>query len=477
MNDEITHLSEPNKILTQAEELASADSICDRFFQRVDWLSFWLTTVLVLAGYLFTLAPDVTLEKSGLYSTGAMYAGVAHPSGYPVWTIYAWVFTKLPPFSNIAWRVGVSTAVAGAVTCGIIALMVSRGGMLIIEGISGFKRIELREEIQLRIVCGCIAGLALGFDGAFWDVAVIVDVWPFTVLLLTLTICLLMRWMYSPAQRRYLYAACFVYGLTLTNSQALLTVAFGLQIFIMFGDWELGREIFFVNCMLLLALIVSEWWGYMYFMDTVTVNLRAYYVSIGIGSGVLCLGLIIWTRKFLTRWKAALICMLMIFLALLMYFYMPIASMTNPPVNWGYARTGEGFFHALTRGQYERPFPTDSLGRYMEQIRMYGEIAASEFGLVYLFLALIPFCLLHKMRVSERKWMLSLLAVYLCLAFLMLALLNPFTDKGGREMVKTFLTASHVVLAIWTGCGLILLGSWITKPAIKPSAPALSSPL
>src|SRR5713226_5386276 len=31
------------------------------FFQRTDWLSFALTTGLVLAVYLFTLAPEVTL--------------------------------------------------------------------------------------------------------------------------------------------------------------------------------------------------------------------------------------------------------------------------------------------------------------------------------------------------------------------------------------------------------------------------------
>jgi len=102
-------------------------------FQRTDWLSFGATTVLVLLVYLFTLAPDVGLDNSGVWSTAAAYGGVSSPPGYPLWTLWAWVFTKLLPFSNIVWRVAVSSAVAGALACGMIALMVSRGGMALIR--------------------------------------------------------------------------------------------------------------------------------------------------------------------------------------------------------------------------------------------------------------------------------------------------------------------------------------------------------
>src|SRR5262245_49104430 len=96
-------------------------------FRAIDWWAFGLTTLLVLIGYALTIAPDVTLEDSGELATGSMYAGVPHPPGYPVWTIYTWFFTKILPFSNIAWRVAMASAVAGAVACGLIALVVSRG--------------------------------------------------------------------------------------------------------------------------------------------------------------------------------------------------------------------------------------------------------------------------------------------------------------------------------------------------------------
>src|SRR6185436_18966098 len=138
-----------------------------KLFSRTDWLSFWATTLVALIVYLCTIAPDVTLGWSGIYATGAAYGGVTISPGYPVWTIYGWLFTKLLPFSNIAWRLAVSSAVAGALTCGLIALMVSRGGLLIVEGLHGFKRLDPKNENLLRIVCGVVAGLGFGFDRSF----------------------------------------------------------------------------------------------------------------------------------------------------------------------------------------------------------------------------------------------------------------------------------------------------------------------
>jgi hypothetical protein len=435
------------------------------FFQRADWFTFALTTALVLAGYLWTLSPDVTLDRSGAYATGAMYAGGMPPSGYPLWVIYAWLFTKLLPFSNIAWRVSVSTAFAGALTCGLIALMVSRAGSLILDGLSSSRRLNPVDETRLRVVCGCIAGMAFGFDNAFWNLAVIVEVWPLSLLLLSLVLVLLMRWFYAPTRRRYLYAAAFMYGLTLTNSEALLTAAFGLQLFILFGDRELGRDLFFANILLLLAPFGAEKWGHIDLDHSLLANLRERYMAIAIASGLLCLGVILRTRKFLTRWLSASLTVLMVFVGLLIFLYLPISSMTTPPVNWGYARTLEGFFHVLNRGQYPVSYPMCNLNQFTDQLQFYFQVASDDFGLLYLLAALLPFSLLYWMRSAERKWLLGTLGIYLCLSFLMLDLLNPPTDyRGGRDLFKIFFTASHIILALWAGLGLILLGSWLNRP-------------
>jgi hypothetical protein len=129
------------------------------------------------------MAPDVTLGFSGIFATGAAYAGVAHPPGFPVWTLYSWLFVKLLPVSNIAWRVAVGSAVAAAMASGLVALMVSRGGKMLLESTLRLARSNPTEQQQLRFVCGCVAGMALAFSGPVWRKAVVADFWALSVFL------------------------------------------------------------------------------------------------------------------------------------------------------------------------------------------------------------------------------------------------------------------------------------------------------
>src|SRR5258708_37350316 len=61
-------------------------------FRKIDWVTFGVTTVLVFIGYFLTLSPDLTLQDSGELATGSFYAGVPHPPGYPLWTVFTWLF-------------------------------------------------------------------------------------------------------------------------------------------------------------------------------------------------------------------------------------------------------------------------------------------------------------------------------------------------------------------------------------------------
>src|SRR5260221_1685108 len=109
------------------------------FFRRVGWRAFLLAFACVWIGYYLTLAPEVTLEDSGDLATGSFYAGIPHPPGYPVWTIYTWLWTVLLPIKNIAWRVALAEATGGALATGLLGLLVSRGSSLLIEGIEELK--------------------------------------------------------------------------------------------------------------------------------------------------------------------------------------------------------------------------------------------------------------------------------------------------------------------------------------------------
>jgi hypothetical protein len=430
-------------------------------------MSFGATTLLALVVYLLTLGPSVGLDNSGVWSTVAAYGGVSSPPGYPLWTMWSWAFTKLLPFSNVAWRVAVSSAVAGALACGLIALMVSRVGAAILEQMPDHQRLKPEEEKWLRAVCGYTAGMVFGLNGAFWPQAVMIAVWPLSILLLCLVLCLFLRWNFQPEKRRYLYATALVYGLLLTNSQIEFAFAPAIPFLVMFGNQKMGRGMFLVASILFLAGLLGIWLGHF-------PRLRGgggqffIFILLGVITCLMGVGLVIKAQQTFSEWKAILICSGFLLVGLLPYFYLPIASMTNPPVNWGYPRTVEGFFHVLTRGQYEHMNPTADVGLFLEQVRLYFVMAGKEFGWPYLLLCLIPFCFLHRMAAPGRRWILGLLPAYVCLAFLMLAVLNPSVDRQSQELDKVYFSASYILLALWLGYGLIILGAWMARPGKQP---------
>ncbi|HXT42042.1 MAG TPA: DUF2723 domain-containing protein [Candidatus Angelobacter sp.] len=457
--------STPKEGFCQASESVRGTLEKTRFFERSDWLSFGATAALVLSVYLFTLAPDVTLGSSGAFSVGAMYAGVPVPPGYPLWTIYAHFFTLLP-FSSVAWRAGLSSAIAGALTCGVIALMASRGGPALIEAISQPGKLRQGEIRALRVVSSCVAGMAFGFDGAFWRTAVVADPGPLRMLLFAIVLCLLMRWVHVPSRRRSLYGASFVYGLAFTNSQMLLAAAPGLQLMVVFGHRKLIRDICMVNAVLFIACLMALRAGYLeasHDRGGKTNIFGILFFVVGVGSIVTCMAMIAGTRRLFTEWKTILNCGVMILLGLTVYLYEPVASMTNPPINWAYPRTPDGFLHLVTRGQFERLHPTSHLAGLVKQLQMCAEITVAEFGLLYVLVALVPFYYLRRLDAYGRRWMMGLLAVYVSLALFIPLVLNPPRDARGREHFMVSYSASHLVLAVWTGYGLVALGALFTS--------------
>ena len=150
----------------------SAPAPVPPLFRKLDWLALAITFGVVWTVYLLTLAPELTLEDSGELVTGAFYAGIPHPPGYPVWTIYSWLWTALLPIGNMAWRVSVGQAFSGAMACGLLALMVSRGSSMFMEGIEELKGMTGKWESAICLVSAVAAGLLLGLDGFMWKESV-----------------------------------------------------------------------------------------------------------------------------------------------------------------------------------------------------------------------------------------------------------------------------------------------------------------
>ena len=133
--------------------------------------------------------------------------------------------------------------------------------------------------------------------------------------------------------------------------------------------------------------------------------------------------------------------------------------MTDPPMQWGYPRTVEGFWHAISRGQYDKAHPTDIFHdpkHFIMQLGLLVSGIAEEFNWLVLVLALIPLFFFLKMQKRERAWIIGVTSIYLCVGVLLVILMNPGDDKMSVDLHKVFFTTSHGVVAILVGYGLAL---------------------
>jgi tetratricopeptide (TPR) repeat protein len=434
-------------------------------FRPIDWWTLLVAFAIVWIVYFLTLAPQVTLEDSGELTTASYWAGIPHPPGYPFWTIYTWLWTVLVPFGNIAWRVQLAEASTAAMACGVLAFMVSRGSSMLMEGIEELKGMTGKWEGAICMVSGVTAGLLMGFGSSMWFESVAINrISPFGVPWLMLVLVCMLRWIYAPHQRRYLYAAMFFFGICATIHQTLTLAAMGIEIGIAMCQVRLGRDLFLVNSLVWIGGLLAKSAHLLPQLDAANPMILTIFNAVGIASIVACVWLSIKTASIGTEWKAVILMGLLWLVGAGFYFYEPLAGMTNPPMEWGYPRTVAGFFEALSRGQYNKIDPTDIFKdphHFFIELGMLVEGMADAFSWVYMFFALLPLLFLFKMQKRERAWIVLVAGLYPFLGVLLSICLNPSTDRQSADLVKTFFIASHTIVAIMIGYGLALTAAYM----------------
>ena len=415
--------------------------------------------------YFICLAPQVTLEDSGELCTASYYAGIPHPPGYPFWTIYTWLWTVLVPFKNIAWRVALAEATTAAAGCGLLALMVSRGSSMLMEGIEELKNMTGKWEGAICVVSGITAGLMLGLGSSMWKESVVINrISLFGVPWLLLVLALLMRWVYAPHQRRYLFTAFFFLGICATIHQTLTMAIMGIEIGVAARQPKLGRDMFFLNSVFYVLGLLAKGAHMAGMFDSTNPMVFHIFNGVGICSVAACLYLTIKTNGLLTEWKSTLASFGVMGLGGCFYFYEAVSGMTNPPMEWGYPRTVEGFWHALSRGQYDKLNPTDIFSdpaHFMTELSMLVTGLADAYSWVAMFFALLPLFFLFKMQKRERAWIITVASIYPFLGVLLSIFLNPTRERQTADLVKVFFTGSHAVVAIMIGYGVALTAAFM----------------
>src|SRR5437764_10918857 len=93
--------------------------------ERPAWPSALAVTVTAAILYFLTAARDIVVGDTPELITAAVTLGVAHPPGYPLFTMLGHL-SSLLPFESIPFRVNLLSVVCDSVAVGIIYLIAAR---------------------------------------------------------------------------------------------------------------------------------------------------------------------------------------------------------------------------------------------------------------------------------------------------------------------------------------------------------------
>lgn len=357
-----------------------------------------------LVVYLWTAPPGLTWAHDsadgGDLITAALVAGVAHPSGYPTYTLLARLAALLP-WGEPAWRVTLVSALSGALAAALVAAAVQDITTSHWSGAqettpSHLPPATLHPPLAIKIAAifttlpPVAAGLMLAFAPLLWSQSTVAEVYALHACLAAALIWTLLRWQRSGADG-WAVAAGLIFGLALGNH---LTIV-----------W--------------LAPLVLTW-------------------------------LLLGWRRHGKRWQPLAGFVGALGLGLLTYLYLPLAAAGNPPLNWGNPATWSGFWW-LVSGELYRPYV---LGVSWGEAWARSQAFAAQVGRDFLPWALLA---LAGLAVVARRprW----IALAAALISLLLGLAWAITYNS-VDTQWTLLPA-WVLIAIAAGVGLDAVARWL----------------
>ena len=157
-----------------------------------------------LALYVATLPRTVVLEDDGLFLMAAVHLGVAHPPGYPIYTLIVHLFTRLP-FAEPAFLGHLSSAVLGALACGAVYACARLLGASLVPALT--------------------AAWLFGVSEQLWSQAIITEVYTLNALLFFATWALVLLGTRDPGRRWALACTAVAWGAGLANHWPLTVLA------------------------------------------------------------------------------------------------------------------------------------------------------------------------------------------------------------------------------------------------------------
>lgn len=180
-----------------------------------------LAALLVLAGYVITLAPTVTFWDAGEFIAAARILGIPHPPGTPLYVMMAHVWGSLVPVGEYALRLNLLSAVLSALGASCFFLVAH-------ESLTAWTRELEAPRARLLALGGAFAAvLVAGFTFTVWQNSNETEVYAVATFTIAAICWLVLRWRAArgtPRASHLLLLILYLAGVSIGNHLLALLV-------------------------------------------------------------------------------------------------------------------------------------------------------------------------------------------------------------------------------------------------------------
>lgn len=170
---------------------------------------FFVTLVV----YWMTVQPSVSFWDCGEFIAASYYLQVPHPPGAPFFLILGNIFSKIPFFENVGFKINLISVFSSALSVFLLYLIAVK----LINIFTG-KKPETFSEALATYTASAIGALSLAFSDTFWFNGVEAEVYAFSTLLVAAIVYLIIRW-YERADNKdsekYILGIAYLVGLSI----------------------------------------------------------------------------------------------------------------------------------------------------------------------------------------------------------------------------------------------------------------------
>ncbi|HLG27083.1 MAG TPA: DUF2723 domain-containing protein, partial [Paenisporosarcina sp.] len=394
-------------------------------WRQTEYILAFVSAIIPFLFYYLTLCPTVNFIDSGELATVASTLGIAHPTGYPLFTLLGWIFVHLP----IGLRPIYQLNLMSAIFCTIGLFFFFRLLVLILNVfVNDKQQIHHHDKSQVErrsyfstFIPAVTGTLILGLSEAYWSTALSVEVYSLHVILIALVLFLFLRaityeYHLNDNNRKTgnLYWLGFAYILGLSFSNHMTTVLVGLAFLYLF--------------------FTSIYQNYS--QESVVFTSRLYETfNIGI-------------KKIVSLFPWFL-------MGLSVYLYLPIRASEGPLLNWGNPIDFEKIIWHITAKQY-RVWMFTSIENAIKQLEYFITSLPQVFTVYPLIL--VVFGIWHLFRRCSFLFF-TLLLFFGCILY---------SINYDIHDIDSYFLLAYFTIAIWSAVGVSVVidffknHSWIS---------------